>query len=52
MLTAGRGAIVTTSSINAVLPDPSVMDYGAARAALTNFCKALSKEVSPRAVCG
>jgi NAD(P)-dependent dehydrogenase (short-subunit alcohol dehydrogenase family) len=50
MLTAGRGSIVTTSSINAVLPDPTVIDYGAAKAALTNFSKALSKEVSPRGV--
>ena len=50
MLTAGRGSIVTTSSINAVLPDPTVIDYGAAKAALSNFCKALSKEISPRGV--
>ena len=50
MLTAGRGSIVTTSSINAVLPDPTVIDYGAAKAALTNFCKALSKEVGARGI--
>jgi NAD(P)-dependent dehydrogenase (short-subunit alcohol dehydrogenase family) len=50
MLAAGRGAVVVTSSINAVLPDPTVMDYSAAKAALTNFCKALSKEVSSRGV--
>jgi NAD(P)-dependent dehydrogenase (short-subunit alcohol dehydrogenase family) len=50
MLTASRGSIVTTSSANAVLPDPTVIDYGAAKAALTNVCKALSKEVSPRGV--
>lgn len=50
MLTAGRGSIVTTSSVNAVLPDPTVIDYGATKAALTNLCKALAKEVSPRGV--
>ena len=32
------------SSVNAFLADPLVIDYGAAKAALTNFCKALSKE--------
>jgi NAD(P)-dependent dehydrogenase (short-subunit alcohol dehydrogenase family) len=45
MLGAGSGSIVTVSSVNAFLPDPMVIDYGAAKAALTNFCKALSKEV-------
>ena len=50
MVAAGRGAIVTTSSVNAFLPDPAVIDYGAAKAALTNFCKALSKEVGPAGV--
>jgi NAD(P)-dependent dehydrogenase (short-subunit alcohol dehydrogenase family) len=45
MLAAGRGAIVNTSSVNAVLPDPAVIDYSAAKAALANFSKALSKEV-------
>ena len=50
MLAAGRGAIVTVSSVNAVLPDPNVIDYSAAKAALANFCKALSKEVGGRGV--
>jgi NAD(P)-dependent dehydrogenase (short-subunit alcohol dehydrogenase family) len=50
MLAAGRGSIVTTSSVNAFLPDPAVIDYGAAKAALTNFCKALSKEVGPHGI--
>jgi NAD(P)-dependent dehydrogenase (short-subunit alcohol dehydrogenase family) len=44
------GTIVTTSSVNAFLPGPSVIDYSAAKAALTNFCKALSKEVGPRGI--
>ncbi|MCW2848340.1 MAG: putative oxidoreductase yvrD [Marmoricola sp.] len=50
MLAAGRGCIVTTSSVNAALPDPGVIDYGAAKAALANFCKSLSKEVGPSGV--
>ena len=50
MVAAGRGTIVTVSSVNAFLPDPAVIDYGAAKAALSNFCKALSKEVGPAGV--
>lgn len=37
-------SIVTISSVNARLPDPTVVDYSAAKAALTNLCKSLSKE--------
>jgi NAD(P)-dependent dehydrogenase (short-subunit alcohol dehydrogenase family) len=37
-------SIITISSVNAFLPDPSVIDYSAAKAALTNLCKSLSKE--------
>lgn len=50
MLQAGSGCIVTTSSVNAFLPDPAVIDYCAAKAALSNFCKALSKEVGPAGI--
>jgi NAD(P)-dependent dehydrogenase (short-subunit alcohol dehydrogenase family) len=50
MLEAGRGDIVTTSSVNAILPDPTVIDYSAAKAALTNLCKSLSKEYGPRGI--
>ncbi|WP_328500184.1 SDR family oxidoreductase [Streptomyces sp. NBC_00457] len=50
LLATGAGHIVTVSSVNARLPDPLVIDYGAAKAALTNFCKALSKEVGPSGV--
>jgi NAD(P)-dependent dehydrogenase (short-subunit alcohol dehydrogenase family) len=45
MTRRGGGSIVTISSVNAYLPDPLVLDYSAAKAAVTNFCKALSKEV-------
>ncbi|MYR07510.1 SDR family oxidoreductase [Gordonia sp. SID5947] len=40
----GGGSIVTISSVNAFLPDPGVIDYCAAKAALSNICKSLSKE--------
>jgi len=46
----GGGAIVTVSSVNAFLPDPGIIDYCAAKAALTNFSKALSKEVGTRGI--
>ena len=41
----GGGSIISISSVNAYLPDPLVIDYSAAKAALTNFSKSLSKEV-------
>jgi NAD(P)-dependent dehydrogenase (short-subunit alcohol dehydrogenase family) len=50
MLAAGRGAIVTICSVNAVLSDPLVMDYSAAKAAVAGFSKALSKEVGPHGI--
>lgn len=50
LLASGGGRIVTVSSINARLPDPLVIDYSAAKGALSNFCKALSKQVGPRGV--
>ena len=50
MLAAGKGAIVNVSSANAFLPDPAVMDYSAAKAALASFSKSLSKEVGPHGI--
>jgi len=41
-------AIVTISSVNAVLPDPGVIDYSAAKGALANLSKSLSKEFGGR----
>jgi NAD(P)-dependent dehydrogenase (short-subunit alcohol dehydrogenase family) len=50
MIKRGGGSIVTISSVNAFLPDPVIIDYCAAKAALTNFSKALSKEVGPQGI--
>ena len=50
MLAAGGGAIVTISSVNAFLPDPTVIDYSATKAALTSLSKSLSKEFGGRGI--
>jgi NAD(P)-dependent dehydrogenase (short-subunit alcohol dehydrogenase family) len=50
MLAAGGGAIVNTGSVNHRLADPLVVDYSAAKAALTSFAKSLSKEFGPRGI--
>ncbi|GAA4720289.1 oxidoreductase [Phytohabitans rumicis] len=50
LLDRGAGAIITITSVNATLPDPLVIDYSAAKAALANFSKALSKEVGPHGI--
>ncbi|MGB3440586.1 MAG: oxidoreductase [Actinophytocola sp.] len=42
--------IVTVCSVNSFLPDPLVIEYGAAKAALANLSKALSKEFGPAGV--
>jgi len=44
---AGRASVVTVASVNARHPDPLVIDYSAAKAALVSFSKSLSKEVGP-----
>jgi NAD(P)-dependent dehydrogenase (short-subunit alcohol dehydrogenase family) len=50
LLERGQGTIVTVCSVNAVLPDPTIIDYSASKAALMNFSKALSKELGPRGI--
>ncbi|MGW4772874.1 SDR family NAD(P)-dependent oxidoreductase [Nocardia sp. NPDC004278] len=49
MLTHG-GSIITIGSVNAVLPDPSIIDYSATKAALANLTKGLSKEFGPNGI--
>jgi NAD(P)-dependent dehydrogenase (short-subunit alcohol dehydrogenase family) len=44
----GGGAIVVVGSVNAYLPNPEIYDYCAVKAAVTNFAKALSKELAPK----
>jgi NAD(P)-dependent dehydrogenase (short-subunit alcohol dehydrogenase family) len=50
LLDRGAGTVVTICSVNSFLPDPLVIDYSAAKAALANFSKALSKEVGPHGI--
>jgi NAD(P)-dependent dehydrogenase (short-subunit alcohol dehydrogenase family) len=50
LLDRKSGSIVTVCSVNASLPDPLVIDYSAAKAALLNFCKSLSKEVGSKGI--
>ncbi|QIY75931.1 oxidoreductase [Streptomyces sp. RLB1-33] len=49
-LLESRGAIINIGSVNAILPDPSIVDYAASKAALASFAKSLSKEVGPQGV--
>jgi NAD(P)-dependent dehydrogenase (short-subunit alcohol dehydrogenase family) len=50
MLSHGGGVIVNIGSLNARLPDPAVLDYSAAKAALVNVAKSLSKEFGSRGI--
>jgi len=51
MLTQGSGVIVHMTSIQDQLPLPdATMAYAAAKAALANYSKGLSKEVSPKGI--
>ena len=51
MLEQGSGVIIHVTSIQRQLPLPeATIAYAAAKAALSNYSKALSKEVSPRGI--
>jgi NAD(P)-dependent dehydrogenase (short-subunit alcohol dehydrogenase family) len=51
LLKQGSGVIIHVTSIQSQLPLPeSTLAYAAAKAALSNYSKGLSKEVSPRGV--
>lgn len=51
MLAQGSGVIIHVTSIQSQLPLPeAIIAYAAAKAALSNYSKALSKEVSPKGI--
>jgi NAD(P)-dependent dehydrogenase (short-subunit alcohol dehydrogenase family) len=51
MLDQGSGVIIHITSIQSVLPLPeATIAYAAAKAALANYSKSLSKEVSPKGI--
>lgn len=50
MLARGGGAIVNISSANARQPSPINVDYGAAKAGLSNLTKVLSSEYGPQGI--
>ena len=50
MLERGRGVIIHISSIQSRLPLNETLPYAAAKAALTNYSKALANEVAPQGV--
>ena len=50
MLDSGGGSILNITSLNSRQPHPMVVEYGAAKAALTNLTKALSEEFAGRSI--
>ena len=50
MLESGGGSIINITSLNSRQPHPMVVEYGVAKAALTNLTKALSEEFAGRNV--
>jgi NAD(P)-dependent dehydrogenase (short-subunit alcohol dehydrogenase family) len=50
LLESGGGSIINITSLNSRQPHPMVVEYGAAKAALTNLTKALSEEFAGRRV--
>lgn len=51
MLGRGEGVIVNIGSVNAFFePDAGVLDYGAAKAALTNVAQSLAQEFGPQGI--
>jgi NAD(P)-dependent dehydrogenase (short-subunit alcohol dehydrogenase family) len=50
LVARGGGSVITIGSVNAALPDPLVVDYSAAKAALVNLTKSISKEYGARGI--
>lgn len=44
------GTIINTSSIQATQPSPGLLDYAATKAAISNFTKGLSQQLTPRGI--
>jgi NAD(P)-dependent dehydrogenase (short-subunit alcohol dehydrogenase family) len=43
-------AIITTSSIQAYQPSPSLLDYATSKAAIVNFTRGLAQELAPKGI--
>jgi NAD(P)-dependent dehydrogenase (short-subunit alcohol dehydrogenase family) len=50
MITRGSGAIVHITSVQRRAPLPTTIPYAAAKAALTNYSKALGNELGPKGI--
>jgi NAD(P)-dependent dehydrogenase (short-subunit alcohol dehydrogenase family) len=50
MVSQQRGVIINIASLNARQPDPMVVAYGAAKAAVVNLSKALAEEFGPKGI--
>lgn len=50
LLARGGGSIVIIGSVNAVLPDPPIVEYCVTKAAVANLSKVLSKELGPQGI--
>ncbi len=50
MLERGAGVIVNVSTVLARQPSPPMVDYSAAKAALSNLTKTLAEEFGPRGI--
>jgi NAD(P)-dependent dehydrogenase (short-subunit alcohol dehydrogenase family) len=50
MVERGEGAIVHITSVQRRVPLPTTIPYAAAKAALTNYSKALSNELAPKGI--
>jgi NAD(P)-dependent dehydrogenase (short-subunit alcohol dehydrogenase family) len=50
MVQRGRGAIIHVTSIQRRAPLPTTIPYAAAKAALTNYSKALANELAPKGI--
>jgi NAD(P)-dependent dehydrogenase (short-subunit alcohol dehydrogenase family) len=50
MVERGKGAIIHVTSLQRHMPLPTTLPYAAAKAALTNYSKALANELAPKGI--